>query len=202
MSAPLVTIEAITNYPADGVVDIVEGTIYLHRPGGFEIADRDRIPDDRRRHELIDGVIISSPLPNLPHQRALTRLAIRLVDAVPKEHETLPGPLDVQTGPRTVVQPDVLVLPSRDMEAPMPLPTLVVEVLSPFNRDHDLVAKRDVYQAAGVPSYWIIDPDEPSITILELQREQYVEIARANGDQQITAHNPYEITLVPNDLVR
>jgi len=201
MSAPLVTIETITNYPADGVVDIVEGTIYLRRPDGFEIADRDLIPDDRRRHELIDGVIVSSPLPNLPHQRALTRLAFRLVDAVPKEHETLPGPLDVQTGPRTVVQPDVLVLPNRDMEATMPLPTLVVEVLSPFNRDHDLVAKRDVYQAAGVPSYWIIDPDEPGITVLELQQGKYVDIAHAVGAEEIHITKPYEIALVPNELV-
>ena len=39
-------------------------------------------------------------------------------------------------------------------------PLLVVEVLSPSTRTVDLVLKRRVLEEAGVPSYWLVDPDD------------------------------------------
>jgi Uma2 family endonuclease len=35
----------------------------------FTVEDLDRMPDDGRRYELIDGMLIVSPAPNLGHQR-------------------------------------------------------------------------------------------------------------------------------------
>jgi len=197
-----VTVATIASYPAEAAVEIVEGTIYLRKPGGFEPADLDLLPDDRRRHELLDGVLVVSPAPNWPHQRAVSRLNRLLGNIAPEGYDALVAPFDISAGPRSVVEPDVLVLPSTDMTAPAPLPSLVVEVLSPSNRGYDRITKRNLYQNAGVPSYWIIDPDEPSITILELRQGQYVEVAHATGDEKIRVTNPYEITLVPSELVR
>jgi Uma2 family endonuclease len=196
-----VTVATLGNYPAEASVDIVEGTIYLRKAGGFDVPDLELMPDDGRRHELVDGVIVVSPSPVRVHQRAVTRLAVVLSNAAPPDYEVLVAPFDVPAGPRTVLEPDVLVLPGQDLEAPGPLPLLVVEVLSRSNRGYDLVAKRSLYQRGGVPSYWIIDPDEPAVTALQLERE-YVEVDRVSGQRPLRTQAPYEIAFAPADLVR
>jgi Uma2 family endonuclease len=60
----------------------------------------------------------------------------------------------------------------------MPPPQLISEVVSPgrTNRDRDFINKRAQYAAIGVPEYWLIDPSERSITVLELQGDEYQEI--------------------------
>ena len=50
---------------------------------------------------------------------------------------------------------------------------LVIEVLSESNRDLDLHTKPGEYARAGIPEYWIVDPQERSITILVLSGESY-----------------------------
>lgn len=58
-----VTVGELLTYPRDARVRIEEGTIYLGRPEGFDVPDLDALPDDGRRHELVDRVIVSSPRP-------------------------------------------------------------------------------------------------------------------------------------------
>ena len=198
-----VTVGDLAAYPADAIVEIVEGTIYLSRPDGFEVADLDALPDDGRRHELLDGVIVLSPSPRRRHQRAILRLARALEDAAPAHLEVIVAPFDVDAGPRSQVEPDILVLPRDETERPVPPPLLAVEVLSPSNRRHDLVAKRRLYERAGVLSYWIVDPDEPSVTVLELTAAgSYAEVAVAKGEQELTPTRPYALTIVPAHLIR
>ena len=51
----------------------------------------------------------------------------------------------------------------------------VVEVVSPDGPERDLVHKRDDYAEAGIPEYWIVDPELETITVLELEDGGYVE---------------------------
>jgi len=46
----------------------------------------------------------------------------------------------------------------------------------------DLLLKRDRLQSAGVPSYWLVDPDALTVTILELREGTYDEVAMIAGD--------------------
>ena len=46
-------------------------------------------------------------------------------------------------------------------------PDIVIEVLS-SNRSGDLVRKRQLYEAAGIPEYWILDGNADALTQLEL----------------------------------
>ena len=120
----------------------------------------------------------------------------------PRDLKVLFAPFAVALADDTEVQPDLLVAPRSqftDKELPGP-PLLAVEVLSPSTRRVDLLLKRDRLQAAGVPSYWLVDPDEPSITVLELQDGVYVEIARASGDESCRVERPYPVTVVPSRL--
>ena len=47
-------------------------------------------------------------------------------------------------------------------------PELAVEILSPSTRQKDLVAKRELYAANGVPYYLILDPEDKSALLLSL----------------------------------
>ncbi len=52
-------------------------------------------------------------------------------------------------------------------------PDLVMEVVSPENRSHDLETKRFEYARAGIPEYWIVDPQERKIIVLVLEKKSY-----------------------------
>ena len=52
---------------------------------------------------------------------------------------------------------------------------LVIEVVSPDDPQRDLVTKRREYAQAGIPEYWIVDPQSATITVLRLEDASYVE---------------------------
>jgi Uma2 family endonuclease len=73
----------------------------------------------------------------------------------------LAAPLDIRFSRTRQLQPDVVVVPRRPMTPRVQdLPLLVVEVLSPSTRATDLTLERHVFEQAGVPSYWLLDPEE------------------------------------------
>jgi Uma2 family endonuclease len=167
-------------------------------------ADLESMPDDGHRYELLDGTLLVSPAPRPVHQRAVRGLFRALDAACPPELEVLFAPVDVVLAEDTVLEPDLLVasrsqFTERDLPGP---PLLAVEVLSPSTRRIDLLLKRDRLQAAGVRSYWLVDPDVPSLTALELRDGTYVEVARVEGEQAWTATQPYPVTVVPAELLR
>ncbi len=57
-------------------------------------------------------------------------------------------------------------------------PLLVVEVVSPgeLQHDRDYIAKRSQYQDIGIPKYWIVDPQEKTVTVLGLVDAVYTEV--------------------------
>jgi Uma2 family endonuclease len=168
----------------------------------FTRDDLDRMPDDGNRYELIDGILIVSPSPRRLHQRVVTRLTVLLAGACPPDMEMLPGPFDVALAEDTVVVPDLLVARLSDLtERDLPTaPLLAVEVLSPSTRRIDRILKRARYEAAGTPSYWVVDPDEPSLTAWELRDGAYVEVATVRGDEAFEASLPFPVSVTPAAL--
>ncbi|MFT4125575.1 MAG: Uma2 family endonuclease [Gordonia sp. (in: high G+C Gram-positive bacteria)] len=166
-------------------------------------ADVGAVPDDGHRYELLDGVLIVSPAPRFVHQRAVMRLGHLLVAACPPDLEVLAAPFDVVLAEDTVIQPDVLVAPvAAFTETDLPVaPLLAVEVLSPSTRGVDLLLKKDRLQRAGGRHYWVVDPDEPSITAWTLVDGGYRETAHAVGDAAVTVTEPFALTLTPAALV-
>lgn len=69
----------------------------------------------------------------------------------------------------------------------MPPPRLIAEVVSPreVNRKRDYEEKRKQYQEREVPEYWLIDPEDGCITVLELVNGEYVEYRVFRGEEQI-----------------
>jgi Uma2 family endonuclease len=169
----------------------------------WTVDDLESLPDDGLRYELVDGVLLVTPAPFPPHQRA-ARGIFRLLDAaVPEDLEVFFAPLDFQPTKRRSLEPDVLVVRREDVgpkNVTRPL-VLAVEVLSRGTRAVDLSLKRHVYEESGVPSYWLIDPAVPSLTVLELDADgHYVEVARAEGDTAVSLTRPFPLTVVPSTL--
>jgi Uma2 family endonuclease len=165
-------------------------------------ADLDDLPDDGHRYELIDGVLVVSPGPQLPHQDVVGNLHLLLRAACPPELKVVLAPFAVVLADDTEVQPDLLVAARTQFtrkELPGP-PLLAVEVLSPSTRRFDLLVKRDRLQQAGCPSYWVVDPDEPSVLVLELRDGEYVEVAHLRGDDEHVVQQPFVMRLVPSEL--
>jgi Uma2 family endonuclease len=174
-------------------------TLERGRPLRYE--DLEAMPDDGRRYELIDGVLVVSPSPGIPHQWVVASLQNLLYNHCPDALKVLGSPLDVLS-PDTAVQPDILVARRSDLTGKylMVPPLLAVEVLSPSNRVYDLNVKFTRYERFGVPSYWVVDPDEPRLIVWELRERRYVEVADVGPDESWTASAPFPVTVVPGRL--
>ncbi len=66
----------------------------------------------------------------------------------------------------------------------MPPPLLVVEVVSPKQEKRDYRYKRSEYAARGIAEYWIVNPMQARVTILEWVEGLYEE-QEYKGDRQI-----------------
>lgn len=122
------------------------------------------LPDDGRRYEIIDGELYVTPSPSIRHQDAVLALAVRLraYVAARRVGHVIIAPADVEFSDDTVVEPDVFVVPLVDGRPPEDLkhagrPLLVAEVLSPTTERTDRGRKRELFQARGVPDYWIVN---------------------------------------------
>lgn len=168
-------------------------------------ADLDALPDDGRRHELLDGAIFVTPSPGFAHQSVVANLLVLLHGAtVGTDLVVFGGPFDVVLSDTTVVVPDLLIAPRAQFtSADLPgAPLLAVEVCSRSTAAVDAIIKRDLYQRAGVASYWLIDPVEPAITVLELVAGEYQRVAHAVGAQAIDVTTPVPLRLSPAELLR
>jgi len=124
------------------------------------------LPDDRNRYEIIDGELFVTPAPSMVHQRAVLRLALRLVVYLDAQRigEAIIAPADVEISENTMVEPDLFVVPPIVGRPPRSWTEaerllLVAEVLSPTTARADRVRKRVLYARVRVPEYWIIDVD-------------------------------------------
>ena len=116
----------------------------LPRGRAFTRAELDALPDDGRRHELIDGSLVVTPAPSWRHQSVIGKLYLLLESRRPEELEMLFAPFDVALADDTVVEPDLLVARREHFtEKDLPrAPLLAVEVVSPSTRHIDLHLKR------------------------------------------------------------
>lgn len=53
------------------------------------------------------------------------------------------------------------------------VPDVLVEILSPHNKEHDLIRKRALYERFRVGEYWIVDPDSKLALVYHLKNDRY-----------------------------
>lgn len=172
-------------------------------------ADLEAMPDDGRRYELIDGVLIVSAAPGRLHQRAVFSLARVLCAACPPEFEVLIAPFAVGLADDTELQPDVVVgrladLTDRGLPAP---PVLAVEVLSHSTKLIDLNVKKERLRRARTPAYWVVDPAarpaEARLIAWQLASDgEFRQVAEVTGEAEFAAQVPFPVRVSPAGLVR
>lgn len=143
--------------------------------GPYTLQDREKLPEQRRT-ELIHGVLYDMASPRKIHQEITGSVFIQLTKCISDNASTCKAyiaPLDVILGKdqKTVVQPDVFVLcHSENGEYIYSAPELAIEVTSPSTRMKDYLVKLTLYTGEGVKEYWIIDPDQTSVTVYHLSQ--------------------------------
>ena len=129
-----------------------------------------RIPDDGKRHEIIDGVHYVTPSPVLRHQQLLGRLHIAIgtyLESHTEVGQVFLSPLDTVFSPWDVVEPDLIFVAADQLDILTEpniqgAPALVVEILSPSTRRRDMGIKRQLFDRGGVrDTGWSI-PKPPS----------------------------------------
>jgi Uma2 family endonuclease len=144
----------------------------------FTYSDLEDVPEDESRYELSSGSLIVTPAPNTRHQALAAAVAAFLhVRKLPSQRVLVEAELVI--GPDMVKRPDIQVVSENLVggQSIVGVPDLVVEIHSSATRVLDLTEKRFVYAAAMIPSYWLIDPDTSTLTILGLKDNAYEEVA-------------------------
>jgi Uma2 family endonuclease len=154
--------------------------------------------------EMFDGAVFVSPSPGFGHVDAVLALAGRLRATAPPWLRVLASPFPVRLGRQTELRPDVFVaryvdLTRDELTAP---PLLAVEVRSPGSGLLDLSVKRGVYARHRVPSFWVLDPEAPALTALELDEDgDYRVVADVVGGEAFVAVRPFPVRFSALDLV-
>lgn len=125
---------------------------------------------------------------------------VLLKHACPPDLLVAVGSVPFRPTTHTTLRPDILVC-HRDAPVTQP-PLLAVEVLSPATRTTDVVLKRSLYEQHEVPSYWLLDPTNQELTILELTDTTYACQAVIQSEETFTTTHPFPLTLSPADLTK
>jgi Uma2 family endonuclease len=129
------------------------------------------LPDDGNKYELIRGELFVTPAPTDEHETILAKLT-RILDPY-----VATNGFGYVYRARAVLQfegseaePDLMVRQPHPRRKgrwrTAPIPTLVVEVHSPYTGRRDCQQKREYYLDAGVAEYWMIDPEEQTLTVV------------------------------------
>jgi len=155
--------------------------------------DYARFPEDRIRHELIDGEHYVTSSFGTKHQMILGNLTFGIGDWLRSNPigEVLFAPFDVLFSPFDVVVPDMLymskgrarlILTENNAQG---VPELLVEVAAPNTRRRDETVKRSLYERVGVSEYWVVDPLIHIVHVYRREGERFrrpIELMTHEGD--------------------
>jgi Uma2 family endonuclease len=130
--------------------------------------------------EFTDGHIEVLPMPTRRHQAILKLLFLAFHAFVaPLGGTVFFAALRLRIREEVFREPDLLLLKdekdSRNQNRFWTGADLTLEVVSPDKPARDLVEKRSEYAEGKVPEYWIVNPEDETITVLRLDGVAYVE---------------------------
>ncbi len=160
------------------------------------------------RYELHDGVLITMSPPTLKH--ILIAEFIQELFKIEVKRQSLPlyclREVGVRTGYRKVRLLDVAVFEKQPLQALLNqsaifdiAPLLAVEVVSQESVQRDYRYKRSEYAAMAIPEYWIVDPLQNSISILNWI-EGFYEVQSYTGEQKLVSILFPQLMMTPAQL--
>ena len=152
------------------------------------------------RVELIRGKVFHLFTPDTYHQTISMNLSMKIYgNSHQSKYKVFYAPFDVRL-PRfygtenkeiiTVVQPDICVICDKnkiDEKGCIGAPDIIIEILSPGNSKKEMKDKFSVYEESGVKEYWIIYPDDKSISRFILNDQgKYIGLQPLTEDDVLT----------------
>ncbi len=200
VTAPPVVHQQVPDLPAEGGPWPAQGE--------WTYEDYLRLPDNGHRYEVIAGVLYMTPAPRFVHQYTVGELFAALHAYVRQQRLgiVILAPFEVHLGEiARPVQPDLLFIRAERQPTPEAgsfegPPDLVVEVLSPSTSRTDRVVKFWAYEQAGVPEYWIVDPQARMVEVYTLQEGIYALHGQYLGDDSLTSPSLPDLTLPVGEL--
>jgi Uma2 family endonuclease len=156
------------------------------------------IPEETRRHEIIDGELVQKATPSGPHGMAQVAVSQQLGPYSRRSGGRWPGgwrfasEAEVQFADDQIFLPDICGWHRERMErmpSAVPItirPDWVCEILS-TNRHHDLRKKKRAYHRHQVGHYWIIDPVEETFTVHRWSPDGYIEVVTSDREDRVRA---------------
>jgi Uma2 family endonuclease len=139
--------------------------------------------------EVINGTLYMSPSPLKKHQLVLTELLaeIHFFLKANKTGYIFKAPFDVYLDEESnAVQPDLVIVLNENSsiikEHIHGVPDILIEILSKGNESHDLVRKKELYEAKGVKEYFIIDPNTKEVIHYIYQNNAFVLQTSISGE--------------------
>jgi len=137
------------------------------------------LPETNKIVELSEGRLIITPSPTTQHQKIVLKLSTMLFNHVSSHNlgEIIIAPMDVRLYPGVIRQPDIVFMKNehkdRITERYWGVPDLIIEVISESTDKEDKGEKFFEYEKAGVPEYWIVDPNTQTIDVFQLKDDAY-----------------------------
>ena len=152
--------------------------------GGWTTDDLDALPEDGRRRELLDGVLIVSPSPTRLHQTIACASVPRSKRAAPTTYDVTQA-VEVRINRTRSFIPDVLVTePDRGLAQPVALRAARGHAgrrdrLPEDPRASTGCSSRRSTPQAGIPYYWRIETEDADLVVhtykIDAVNEVYVE---------------------------
>lgn len=130
--------------------------------------------------ELINDRIYMSPSPFYSHQNISAELAMQIRYYVKQNNLgiCIAAPIDIFFDDKNVLQPDIVFIAKENMSIIKDnrikgSPDLIIEILSPGNKNHDLEIKRDIYEKFGIKEYFIVEPETKETITYYMQNKKF-----------------------------
>lgn len=181
-------------------------TVAATHPAPWTAEDLYALPEDGMRHELLDGTLLVSPPPSVPHQLAARRLVAALCQTAGPDLEVLEA-VGVAV-PAGLLVPDVVIARAvavhaaqRELQARDVL--TVAEIVSPSSRTNDRRWKPEAYAEAGIATSLRVELEAvggPAILAFSLDGGSYRQVGEAVGASRTELLVPFPVALSPEDL--
>ncbi len=160
----------------------------------FTYEDYLLLPENGKRHELIDGEHYMTPAPSTKHQRISGNLysILRVFVKNNKLGEVFYAPCDIIFSDIDIVQPDIIFISNENMHIitesnVQGSPDLAIEIISETTRKTDKVIKRRLYEKFGVKEYWIIDPVVDTLEVYKPTEGGYKKVAEYEKGEEFSS---------------
>ena len=164
--------------------------------------------DTNRRVEFDNGFVEVHDAPTDQHQ-AIISYFISILRALAKQIGGVerPAGLRLRLWDQKYREPDIVFLCDRNSslrhENYWDGADLAIEIVSASleDRERDLLTKRIEYAQAGIQEYWIVDPEQETVTVLNLAGDVYTESGVFVRGEVVTSPQLPELALLVAEII-